>query len=114
MLDTVKLERAKRKTLQQDRLWAIVSDPQVLGLLVFLGGLYATQHIRFAEDDTRDNALRGIATSGVALISLSRAGLGGWPAVAAAGVAGVASEATTENTRALISLNPKDWIGLFG
>ena len=104
--ELVKVEREKRKTQREMVALAIVTDPQIIGLLGFVGGLYAVQHIHFSDDETRDNALRGIATSGVALMSLARAGLGGWPAVAAAGVAGVASEATTENTRALWSLNP--------
>jgi hypothetical protein len=112
--EAVKLEREKRKTLNEARALAIITDPQVVGLLTLLGGLYAAQAIPWSEDETRRNALKGIATGGVVLMALGRAGIGGWPAVAAAGVAGAASEATTANTRALFSLNPADWAGLFG
>jgi len=111
--DLVKLEREKSRAAREARVMAVLTDPQVVGLITLLGGLWAAQQLHFSDDETRNNALRGIATSGIALMAISRAGLGGWPAVAAAGIAGAASQATTENTRALFSLNPKDWAGLF-
>ena len=87
----VKVEREKRKTAQEERLMALVTDPQMVGLITLLGGLYVAQRIPYSEDEVQNNTLRAIATSGVVLASLSRAGLGGWPALAAAGVAGAAT-----------------------
>jgi len=89
--DLVRIEREKRKTSQEEHLFRIVSDPQVVGLVILLGGLWAAQRIPFSEDEGQNNTLRGIATGGVVLMSISRAGIGGWPALAAAGLSGVAS-----------------------
>jgi hypothetical protein len=89
--ELVKLEREKRKTLNAERALAIITDPQVIGLLTLLGGLYAAQRIPYSDDETQNNTLKGIATGGVVLMSISRAGLGGWPALVAAGLSGVAS-----------------------
>jgi hypothetical protein len=96
--ELIKLEREKRRTARDERLSKLLLDPQMLGLLTLLGGLYVAQRIPYSEDEVQNNTLRAIATSGVVLASLSRAGLGGWPALAAAGVAGAA---TTEGVGTL-------------
>jgi hypothetical protein len=89
--EAVKLEREKRKTLREARAVAIITDPQVLGLATLLGGLFIAQRIPYSDDETQNNTLKGIATGGVVLMSISRAGVGGWPALVAAGLSGAAS-----------------------
>jgi hypothetical protein len=96
--EALKLEREKRRTVREERLTNVLMDPQMLGLLTLLGGLYVAQRIPYSEDEVQNNTLKAIATSGVVLASLSRAGLGGWPALAAAGIAGAA---TTEGVGTL-------------
>jgi hypothetical protein len=86
--EAVQLEREKRKSRREDRMMNFVTDPQMMGLITLLGGLYAAQRIPYSDDETRNDLLRGIATSGVVLAALSRAGLGSWQALAAASVAG--------------------------
>lgn len=86
--EAVKLLREQRKAAQEQRLMAIIADPQVLGLVTLLGGLCVAQRLPYSDDETRNDLLRGIATSGVVLAALSRAGLGGWQALVAAGAAG--------------------------
>ena len=89
--EALQLERARSRSLRDQQLMDIVGNPQVLGLVTLLAGLYLAQRIRFAEDDAQNNTLRGVATGGVVLMAVSRAGLSGWPALAAAGLSGVAS-----------------------
>jgi hypothetical protein len=86
--DAIKLEREKRRTLREERLMRVVMDPQVMGIITLLGGLYAAQRIPYSDDETRNDLLRGVATSGVVLAALSRSGLGGWQALAASSLAG--------------------------
>jgi hypothetical protein len=111
--ELVKVERERRKTLEREHMLALLNDPQVVGVLTLLGGLYLAQNIPFSPDEGRNTALKGVATGGVVLASVCRAGLGGWPALAAAGIGGAAGVATEENTKALFSLNPADWARLF-
>jgi hypothetical protein len=86
--DAVKLERERRKTVREARLTQILADPQVLGLATLLGGLLLAQRLPYSDNPERNDQLRGLATSGVVLAALGRSGIGGWPAVAAAGVSG--------------------------
>lgn len=88
--EAVKLEREKRKTMSEERFARLYSDPQVIGLLTLLGGLYAAQRIPFSDDEGRNEAMKGVATAGVVLLAISRAGIGGWPALAAVGISGAA------------------------
>jgi hypothetical protein len=89
--EAVKLERERRKALSEARALALITDPQIIGLITLLGGLYVAQRIPYSDDETQNNTLKGIATGGVVLMSISRAGVGGWPALVAAGLSGVAS-----------------------
>lgn len=102
-----KVERARLRALRPDVASKLLADPQVVGVLTLLGGLYMAQRIPWAEDEGRNDMLRGVATTGVVLMALSRAGIGGWPAVAAAGVAGAA---TIETEKPLVSFQIPDWL----
>jgi hypothetical protein len=84
----LKLEREKRASAREVRMLQVLADPQIVGLATLLGGLYLAQRIPFSEDETRNDLLRGLATSGVILAALSRAGLGGWQALAASAAGG--------------------------
>jgi hypothetical protein len=105
--EPVKLEREKRKTAREERALALLGDPQVIGLAMLVGGLYIAQRITWSDDEGRNDMLRGIATTGVVLTSLTRAGLTGWPAAAAAGIAGATS---IESDKPLIEFKIPDWL----
>lgn len=84
--ELVKLEREKRKSRREDRMMNFITDPQMMGLITLLGGLYAAQRIPFSDNKAVNENLCAVATGGVVLAAVCRAGLGGWPALAAAGV----------------------------
>jgi hypothetical protein len=109
--EALALVREQRKAAMDARLAAIVTDPQILGLATLLGGVYLAQRIPWAEDEGRNDMLRGVATTGVVLMALNRAGFGGWPAAAVAGVAGAA---TIESEKPFLSGPLVDWVkGIF-
>jgi hypothetical protein len=114
--DAVKLEREKRKTLRDAQMGQMLLDPQLIGLITLLGGLYVAQRIPYSDDETQNNTIRGIATGGVVLMGISRAGVGGWPALVAAGLSGVAStEGVGELDPAAKALGVKSiWSRIFG
>jgi hypothetical protein len=103
----IRLERARIRALKRDKLGDLLLDTQVVGLLTLLGGLYAAQRIPWSDDESRNDMIRGVATTGVVLISLTRAGLTGWPAAAAAGIAGAAS---IESSKPLVEFKIPDWL----
>jgi hypothetical protein len=105
--DLVKVEREKRKTAQEERLGKFITDPQMVGLITLLGGLYAAQRIPWTEDEARNDMLRGVATTGVVLMALNRAGFSGWPAAAVAGISGAAS---VESEKPLVQFQIPDWL----
>ena len=86
--EAIKLEREKRKSMREERVTRLVTDPQILGLATLLGGLVVAQRLPYSDDPARNDLMKGLATAGVVLAAVSRAGLGGWPALAAAGVGG--------------------------
>lgn len=88
--EAVKLERERRKTAREERLAKVLTDPQVMGVLTLLAGLYAAQNIPWSQDETRNDLLRGVSTSAVIMAALGRAGISGWPAAAAVGLSGAA------------------------
>jgi hypothetical protein len=114
--ETIKLERERRKTLRQAQLNEVLLNPQVLGVATLLGGLWLAQRIPYSEDEGQNNTLKGIATGGIVLMAVSRAGLSGWPALAAAGLSGVAStEGVGELDPVAKALGVKSiWSRIFG
>lgn len=105
----LRLQRAQRRTLREAQLTQALLDPQVIGLLTLLGGLYAAQQIPWSEDPTRRDMITGIATGGVVLMAISRAGMTGWPALAAAGVSGaVGLEGGEGATKPPVEIHWKD------
>ena len=80
--------RAAARNAQQERLVALLTDPQVMGMLALFGGLYASQHIPWSENKATNAALKGVATSATVLMALGRAGVGDLTTLAVAGAAG--------------------------
>ena len=68
--------KAALKNAQQERVLALLSDPQVMGLLITFGGVLAAQYIPWAENPKRRAALTALTTSSAVLMGLGRAGVG--------------------------------------
>ena len=93
--DAVRVERERRKTANQERMWQLLSDPALLGALVAVGGIMLTQRMTFSGDASANEDLRALATASVVLIGTSRAGLGGTSSALLAAGAGIAGSGQT-------------------
>lgn len=105
--ETLKLAKMAAREADKQRVFALLSNPVVLGMGTLFAGLYAANHIRWDKDDTRNADVRAIAMAGAAIGSLAALGvrdkyvMGGFGL--AAGVAGMdpvkfpAAQTLTEN-----------------
>jgi hypothetical protein len=87
--EALKLAKLQARENEKTRLWALVSDPRVLSTLSLVGGVYTIEHIRFAENEGRNQRLKTALLAAVIYQSLSMAGAKGWPAAVASLVGGV-------------------------
>jgi len=73
-------DKRKLKTLQaeadKERLYNLLTQPEVMGLLITLGGITASNRMSFASDRERNLALQSIATTASVLLGLGYAGVG--------------------------------------
>lgn len=75
----------------KDRLMYLISQPEIVGLLVTLGGIFAAQNIRFTQDNTSNEAAQAAATSAAIIMGMGHAGVGDLTTAVFAGLGGVAS-----------------------
>jgi len=68
--------RELRKNARDERMLALVLDPQVMGLLVTFGGLAAASRIPFHPDPATNARVQGLAAAAAVLMGLGRAGVG--------------------------------------
>lgn len=87
---TDKLARRLSRNAREERLMALLTDPQVMGLLTTIGGLMLATHLPFSENPTTNARLQGLAASCAVLMGLGRAGVGDLTTLAVAGGAGAA------------------------
>lgn len=71
-----KMARELRKNARDERMLAVLLDPQVLGLLVTFGGLAAASRIPFHPDPDTNTKVQGLAAAAAVLMGLGRAGVG--------------------------------------
>lgn len=83
--------RMARANADAERLTHILTDDQILGLLVVFGGLWAAQKIPWSENDTTNAALTATASTAAVLMGLGRAGVGDLTTMMLAGGAGIGS-----------------------
>jgi len=88
--EAIKLEREKRKTDREARLWALLSDPLTLAVLTTAAGVWGAEHMKWSEDQSRDSKIRVAIEAAVLYAALTRVGAKGWPAAVAALGGGVA------------------------
>jgi len=87
MDSALKLARLQAREADNQRIMAVLLDPRVMSAVTLVGGIYAIEHIRFAEDEGRNQRLRSAALAALIYAALSQAGAKGWP-VAVASLAG--------------------------
>jgi hypothetical protein len=94
----LKLQRAQASESDKQRLFALLTDPRVLSTATLLAGVYAVEHIRFAEDEGRNQRLKAAVMAALIYQALSMAGARGWPAAVASVVGGVGMGASGGGT----------------
>lgn len=87
--DAIKLAKMQARENEKQRLFALLTDPKILAAASLMGGVYAIEHIRFAEDEGRNQRLKSAVMAALIYQSLSMAGAKGWPAAVASLVGGV-------------------------
>lgn len=90
---TAPTERAARRAArnaERERMIALVTDPQVMGLLTVIGGLALSTRIPFHEDPMTNARIQGVAATCCVLMGLGRAGVGDITTMMVAGGAGLA------------------------
>lgn len=87
----LKRARLAARNADKERMLALVTDPQVIGLATVMGGLLLANNVRFHKDDAANAAIQGVAASGAVLMGLGRAGVGDLTTLAVAAAAGAAT-----------------------
>lgn len=86
-----KTARELKKIAEEERLYNLITQPEVLGLLMTFVGMVAAQHIPFSQNEAANEVLQGTATSAAVLIGLGHAGVGDLTTSILAGLAGITS-----------------------
>lgn len=64
------------KEADKERLYTLLMQPEVMGLMITLGGIYAANHIPFGSNPAETEALQSIAVTASVLLGLGYAGVG--------------------------------------
>lgn len=68
--------RAAVRNAREERLYAVLTDPQVMGALVVVVGLLASSRIPFHPDPVTNARIQGVSGAACVLMGLGRAGVG--------------------------------------
>jgi hypothetical protein len=88
---SVKIAKLVKKDNEQQRLYDLLSSPEILGLAMVIGGMYAANHIEFSPDKASNAGLQGTATMTAVLMGLGHAGVGDMTSLSVAVAAGGSS-----------------------
>lgn len=77
-----------KKAADRDTLLYLLSQPELIGLLVIIAGIYASQHIDFSDSKATNEGLQAIATTSSVLVGLGYAGVGDLTTLLVAGMSG--------------------------
>lgn len=83
-----KIARIAAKNAKEERLMYLLTQPEIIGLLISLAGIYASQNIKFSSTGAANEGIQAIATMTSVLIGLGYAGVGDLTTMLAAGIAG--------------------------
>lgn len=86
-----KLAKLALKNAREERLYDLLSQPEVLGFGMTFAGIAAAQMIPFSNDRLANESIQAIATSCAVLMGLGYAGVGDLTTTVVAGLAGAAS-----------------------
>lgn len=87
--EAVRLARMQARENEKQRLFALITDPKVMSAATLVGGVYAIEHIRFTEDEARNQRLKSAMMAAVIYQALTMAGAKGWPAAMGSLVGGL-------------------------
>lgn len=73
--DKKKLKKLE-KQINDQRLYTLLMQPEVLGLMITLGGMFAAGYIPFGKKGSEREALQSIAVTASVLLGLGYAGVG--------------------------------------
>jgi len=78
VLSAAEKKRLKKlqKEADKERIYNLLMQPEVLGLLITFSGMVAAQHIPFSGEKTANEALQATATMASVLLGLGYAGVG--------------------------------------
>lgn len=80
-----------RKEADKERLFAFISQPEIMGLAITFGGVYLANKIRFSHNEAQNDLLQGILTTASVLEGCGHAGVGDMSSLSLAISAGGAS-----------------------
>lgn len=83
-----KIARLALKNAREERAYALLTDPQVLGAITVIGGILLAANVPFHHDPKTNAALQGIAATSAVLMGLGRAGCGDLTTLSIAGGTG--------------------------
>lgn len=86
-------KQAKRitKEVDKERLLYLLTQPEVVGILTTLAGIYAANNLTFSDNEGVNAGLRSTATTASVLIGLGNANVGDLTTSIVAGLAGIFS-----------------------
>lgn len=92
---TTKAERKAAKlalaNAREERLFYLLSQPEVIGLVTVFAGLFAANKIPFSPDPPSNAALQGLAATTAILMGLGHAGVGDTTTLSMATIGGTAT-----------------------
>jgi len=110
--DKKKLKKIAREA-DKERLYNLLTQPEVIGLLITLGGIMASQNLPFSGDPEKNEALKATATTASVLLGLGYAGVGDLTtliiALGAGGGSLIGSVLGSSGSGFLESLDPTKW-----
>lgn len=91
---TTKQSKLALKNAREERLYNLLTQPEVIGLATVFAALFLANKIPFSDKEPQNSALQSIAASGGILMGLGHAGVGDLTTLTMAGIGGAATFAT--------------------
>lgn len=105
--------RLIQRAAREERLYNLISQPEVVGIAMVIGGIIAANYLPLSPDPEADALLKGVATTACVTMGLGYAGTGDLTSLSvglAAGGATLIGEIIDESTSSFFSkLNPLNW-----
>jgi len=112
VVGSVKDKKTSKRISQQareERLWALLTQPEVVGMVMTFAGVIAANNIPFSGDEKQNDLLQGIMTTASVAMGLGYAGVGDLTGLAVAVSAGGASVLGSLVEGGADAVNPFNW-----